>query len=75
MDRIEETLPGGNECTRRAFLRATTAGVAGALALDLGQPAIGAAPTSLPLRLEPSSLLGTCTRVDGPAIIPATVTP
>ena len=65
--------PAGNEheYTRRAFLR-TSAGVAAALTLDLGRPA-GAAAVTLPLRLEPSSLLGSCTRADGPAILPGAV--
>jgi hypothetical protein len=60
-----------HEYTRRAFLR-TTAGVAGALTLDLGRPN-GVAAAVLPMRLEPSSLLGACTRVDGPAIIAGAV--
>jgi hypothetical protein len=65
--------PAGNEheYTRRAFLR-TSAGVAAALTLDLGRPA-GAVAATLPLRLEPSSLLGSCTRADGPAILPGAV--
>ena len=62
----------GHEYTRRTFLRTTTAGVAGALTLDLGWPA-GAAAAALPMRLEPSALIGSCTRVDGPAIIPGAV--
>ena len=62
----------GHEYTRRTFLRTTTAGVAGALTLDLGWPA-GAAAATLPMRLEPSALIGSCTRVDGPAIIPGAV--
>ncbi len=60
-----------HEYTRRAFLR-TTAGVAGALTLDLGRPN-GVAAAVLPMRLEPSSLLGACTRVDGPAILAGAV--
>jgi len=61
-----------HDCTRRAFLRTATTGFAGALILDLGRPR-DAAATGLPLRLEPSALLGGCTRADGPAVIPDAV--
>src|SRR5215203_216790 len=60
------------EFTRRSFLRRTSAGVAGALVVDFAQRTDTDA-REMPLRLEPSSLLGSCTRVDGPAVIPGAV--
>jgi hypothetical protein len=58
--------------TRRGFLRSTTAGIAGVLALDLGSPARGAG-RALPLQLEPSALTGSCARVEGPDLLPGAV--
>lgn len=58
--------------TRRTFLRTASAGVAGVMTLDFGLPAEATAAT-FPLRLEPSSLLGSCTRVEAPAIVPGAV--
>ena len=58
-----------HELTRRSFLRTASASVAGALVVDFGRP-VDAGALGLPLRLEPASLLGSCTRVDGPSVIP-----
>lgn len=58
-----------HDCTRRAFLRTAAAGVAGAVVLDMGRP-LAAAAAGLPLRLEPSALVGGCTRIEGPTIVP-----
>jgi hypothetical protein len=60
-----------HEFTRRSFLRTASAGVAGALVVDFGRT--DARALGLPLRLEPASLLGSCTRVDAPAVIPGAV--
>ena len=58
--------------TRRTFLRSATGGVMGALTLDFGwQGAV--ARRELPLRLEPAALLGSCVRVEAPAIIAGAV--
>ena len=82
MDPVHDPPPAGDahECTRRTFLRTATAGVAGALAVDLGPSTslgagrgVDAAAPALPLRLEPSALVGACARVDGPVIIPGAV--
>ena len=59
-----------HEFTRRSFLRTTSAGVAGALVLDFGRP-VDTGAFGLPLRFEPTSLLGSCTRVEGATVIPA----
>jgi hypothetical protein len=58
-----------HHCTRRRFLQTATGGVASVLAFDLGFP-VGVGGRELPLRLEPASLAGGCTRIDGPAVIP-----
>ena len=58
-----------HEFTRRSFLRTTSAGVAGALVLDFGRP-VDTGAFGLPLRFEPTSLLGSCTRVEGATVIP-----
>ena len=60
------------DCTRRTFLSSASTGVVGALALHFGR-SIAAAGQPLPLRLEPSALIGGCTRVDGPAVMPGVV--
>lgn len=55
--------------TRRSFLHAASAGVAGALTIDFGDRAYSST-VGLPLRFEPTSFLGSCTRVDDPPVIP-----
>ena len=60
MDPDEDSTTAGDEhCTRLTFLRSTTTGVAGVLALDLGWP-VDAAAAALPSRLEPAALAGGC---------------
>ena len=68
-DEPPERLNMNHEFTRRSFLRTASASVAGALVVDFGRPVDAGAP-GLPLRLEPASLFGGCTRVDGPSVIP-----
>lgn len=69
----DSTVPGaGHDCTRRTFLRSTGVGMAGVIALDLGSPP-AAAGSGLPLRLEPAGLSGSCTRVEGPPVVPGAV--
>jgi len=58
-----------HEFTRRSFLRTASAGVTGALVLDFGRPR-DATALGLPVQFEPTSLLGACTRVDGPPVVP-----